>query len=110
MSVASVACEGKLWLVSPSGQRPGGSGVGQAHREQAAQIQRGAAVMEPVIVLRDTAVADFAVASGQPRDRTFHHRPMSTVLVEPQRILCSTPSLSLQRVVRSELQLLAVDR
>ena len=76
-------------------------GVGQAHREQAAQIQRGAAVMEPVIVLRDAAVADFAVASGEPRDRTFHHGPVSTVLVEPQRVLCSSSSLifAVRRVV-----------
>lgn len=62
---------------------PTGAGVGQARRDQAAQVERGGPVMQPVVVLDDAAVADFAVAAGQPGDRAFHHRTVLTVFGLP---------------------------
>lgn len=85
-----------------SGQGPGSVLVGQAHREQSAQVQGGNAVVEPVVVLVDPAVRHAASASGQPGDRAFHHR--SVLAVDGLEVLAAgaLAVLALQQVVLTE--------
>ena len=45
----------------------------ESHRDETTQVQRGAAVLQLVIVLRNPAVADVAIVAGKPGDRAFHH-------------------------------------
>ena len=73
------------WVVA-LGDSPGGAGVGQAHRDEAAQVQSGSSVVQPVIVFGGAAVAEFAVVAGQPCDRTFDHGPVLSVFGLPGRL------------------------
>jgi hypothetical protein len=68
------------------GDGPGIAGAVEAQDYQAAQIQCCGAVVQPVVVLGDAAVADFTVAASEPGDRTFDHRPVLTIFVEPVRV------------------------
>ncbi|MCW2551115.1 MAG: hypothetical protein JWR78_896 [Mycobacterium sp.] len=45
LSVASLLCDGKTSRSLVLGDGPGGAGVGQAHRDEAAQVKCGGAVM-----------------------------------------------------------------
>jgi hypothetical protein len=77
--------------------------VAEAHGDQSAQIDRRGAVMQPVIVLGDAAVADFAVSSRQPRDAAFDHWSMLTVFVVPVQVSSFGADCSLQSVVGADL-------
>ena len=47
------------------------------------RLSRGGAVVQPVVVLGDAAVAQFAVAARQPGDGAFDHGPVLTVFGLP---------------------------
>ena len=54
-------------------QAPTGRGAGQPHREQPPQAQRRDAVVQPMVVLGDAAVAHPPVLAGEPGDGPFDH-------------------------------------
>src|SRR4051812_9544932 len=84
------------------GQGPGRTGVSQAQGDQWARVGGGGSGMQPVVVLDDSAVADFAVASSQPGDRAFDHRPMPTILGLPFGIAGLAAGSTQQRFVLGE--------
>ena len=86
------------------GDGPVRSGVVEAQSGKSAQVQRGGAVMQPVIIFGDAPVADFPVVASQPSDGAFDHWPMLTILVEPVRVSRLLTGSTLQRVVGAQLQ------
>ena len=74
----------------------------QAQGDQSAQVQRGRAVMQPVIVLDHAAVSEATVAAGQPGDGTFNHRTVLAVLVLPGGISRVRPCRALELVVDAD--------
>jgi hypothetical protein len=71
-----------MWLQARAFDE-GGVGVIQAHRDESAQVQCGGSVLQPVIGLGHSAVADFAVVAGEPGDGAFHHGVMLAVFGLP---------------------------
>src|ERR1019366_3016146 len=65
--------------------RPCGAVVVQAEHGEAAQVEGGGAVVEPVVVFGDAAVADFPVSADQPGDGAFDHGPVLAVDVAELR-------------------------
>lgn len=53
--------------------------VGEAEGDESAQVEAGDGVVEPVVVLGDAAVAEFACAAGEPGDDAFDHGPVLAV-------------------------------
>lgn len=70
---ASSGCRQDPWMEVVLGDGPGSAGVVQAHRDESAQVQCRGSVVQPVIVLGHSAVADFAVVAGKPGDGAFDH-------------------------------------
>src|SRR3954471_10587703 len=85
-----------------SGQDPGSVAAGQAEGEQSAQVDRGDPQVKPGVVLADAAVAELAVAAGEPGDRALHHRPVPSVVLDEPGAGGSGAVLALQRVVLGE--------
>lgn len=83
--------------------------MGQPERDEPTQIQRGGAVVQPVIVFGHAAVAKLAVAAHQPSDGTFDHRPMLSVFVLPLGVSCLGAGGSQQHIVRVDLEIFAVE-
>ena len=86
-----------------SGQLPGPSVVGEAEGEQAAQVEGGGAVVQPGVVLRDSAVGDAPVAAGEPGDGSFDHGSVGPVGGLERLLGGAGPVLALQRVVLVKL-------
>ena len=57
------------------GDNPTGIGVVEAEVGQPAQVECGGSVVEPVVVLDDTSIAQPAVAANEPGDGPFDHGP-----------------------------------
>ena len=89
-------------LVGVLGDGPSGAVVAESQGDQAAQVQRCGAVVQPVIVAADTTVADLAVAAAEPGDGAFDHRSILTVLVEPLRVSRFSASRSLKLIMKAE--------
>jgi len=79
-----------------SGERPAVRFVGEAEGEESAQVDRGDAVVEPVVVLGDASVTESPVASGQPGDAAFDHGPVLPVGVLEGLVGCPLPVAALQ--------------
>ena len=73
--------------------------MGHPHCDEAAQVQCGGAVVQPVIVSGDAAVAEIPVPSGQPGDGSFDHRTVLTILVEPSLVFVLLTGPALECVV-----------
>src|ERR1700730_1721791 len=82
-----------------SGQRPGAAVVDESEPDEPAQVECGGAVVQPVVVFGHAAIANLAVATGQPGDGAFDHRPMSPIFVAPLWVSCLTAGFPLQRMV-----------
>jgi hypothetical protein len=67
------------------GDNPIRASAGQTEVDQPTQVERCGSVMQPVIILDDAAVAQPAVAAGQPGDGPFDHGPVLTVFGQPIR-------------------------
>src|SRR4051794_1825255 len=85
-----------------SGQDPGSVAAGQAEGEQSAQVDRGDPQVKPGVVLADAAVAQLAVAAGEPGDRALDHRPVPSVVLDEPGGGGSGGVLALRRVVLGE--------
>ena len=103
--MSSFAVGSVVMQASGSGDCPVRAGVFEAQGDQSAQVQRRGAVMEPLIVVGDAAVADFAVAAGQPGDGAFHHGSVLAVLGLPVRIARDRPRCALERFVHTDGEL-----
>ena len=90
------------------GDNPIRAGVGEAQPDEPAQVERGGSVMQPVIVLGDAAVAQFAVAAGQPGDGAFDHRPVLAVFGQPIRVTGGLSGGALPRVMGADFEFLAL--
>src|SRR5260370_41325242 len=58
---------------------PGRAGVVEAHGDQAAQVERSGAVVQPMVILGHAAIAEFAVAAHDPGDAAFDHGSVLSV-------------------------------
>src|SRR5258705_12352964 len=63
--------------------------------------------MEPMVVLGDAAVADFAVTAGQPGDGPFDHGPVLSVFGQPLRVASRLPGSALPGVMGADFEFLA---
>jgi hypothetical protein len=70
-------------------QCPPGAVVGQAEVDEPAQVKRGGSVVQPMVISADAAVAQPAIAAGQPGDGPFDHGPVLAVVRLPIRITSS---------------------
>ena len=61
------------------GESPAVVAEPESEVEQSAQVDRGGAVVEPVVVLGHASVGHFPVAADQPGDGAFDHRPVLPV-------------------------------
>jgi len=91
-----VARRGWLWVLA---EGPGRAVVLEAEGDESAQVECGGAVMQPVVVFGHAPVAEFAVASGEPGDRAFDHRPALAVIGLPLLVFRALAMLTLQSVV-----------
>src|SRR6476659_8010361 len=87
------------------GDNPIRAGVGQTEVDQPAQVERGSSVMQRVIILGGAAVAQPAVAAGQPGDGAFDHGPMLAVFGQPVRVSGCLPGGAHLRVMGPTLSL-----
>ena len=93
-------CQGAV--AGLSGQFPGPVVAGQPEREEAAEVERGGAVVQPGVVLVHAAVGHAPVAAGKPRDGAFDHRPMLAVHGLEVGMLSACPVLALELMVLAE--------
>ena len=99
------------WPGSGAGRCPGSGGAGQTEGEQAAQVQRGHAVVQPQVVASGPDEPQPPVAAGdQPGDRPFDHRPVLAVDGLELGISGAGSVRALQCVVRMQGQLAAAGR
>ena len=77
--ITGECCSGACPAGSGGGQGPGVVGGAQPQGDQAAQVDRGGAVVQPVVVRGDSSVRHAAATAGQPSDRAFHHGPMLSI-------------------------------
>ena len=63
--------------------------------------------MQPVVVFADASVTQFAVASGQPGDGAFDHRPVLAVLGQPIRVTGGVSGGTLARIMGTDPQCFA---
>jgi hypothetical protein len=63
-------------------------------------------VVQPVVVLGDPAVAQSAVAAGQPGDGPFDHGPVLAVFGQPVRVTSGLAGGALPRIVRADVEAL----
>src|ERR1700730_773518 len=82
-----------------SGQRPGAAVVDESEPDEPAQVECGGAVVQPVVVFGHAAIANLAVATGQPGDGAFDHRPMSPIFVAPLWVSCLSAGFPLPPMV-----------
>ena len=72
-------------------QSPVPVGAGQSEDEEPSKVQGGDPVVQPVVILGDSAVPDPSVAASEPGDRPFHHGPVGAVdLLELRRFRLPT--------------------
>ena len=88
------------------GDNPIRAAVGEAQPDEPAQVEGGGSVMQPVIILADASVTQFAVASGQPGDGAFDHRPVLAVLGQPIRVTGGASGGTLARIMGTDPQCL----
>ena len=67
-------------LLGSGGELPA-SVVGEAHGDEASQIDGGGAVGEPDSVVGDTAIGDASTGSDEPGQAAFDHRAVLSVVV-----------------------------
>jgi hypothetical protein len=101
-------CRQDPWMEVVLGDGPGSAGVVQAHRDESAQVQCRGSVVQPVIVLGHSAVADFAVVAGKPGDGAFDHGAVLAVFGLSGTLACVRSGAAQVRFVDADGELASV--
>ena len=86
------------------GDNPIRAGVVEAQSDHSTEIQRGGAVMQPMVVFDDAAVAQPAVAAGQPGDGAFDHGSVLAVFGQPLWVASGLSRGALPRIMDPDPQ------